>query len=321
MTIITDKIYGKIEVKEPILLELLKSPSILRLKTISQFGVPDKYYHFKNFSRYEHSVGVMILLQKLGAVLEEQIAGLLHDVSVLTFSHVADWVFSRGIDGVEDFHDKLHERLVKKTEIPKVLEKFNFSLERVLDLENFTLLEKEIPDLCVDRIDYALREFKYWLNPKIVKDCIKAFVNFNGEVVFKNKKAAFNFAKNFVELQTKHWGGYEAMIRYYLFSKLLKTALEKKIISERDFYKSEEFVLNKLENCSHKAIKEISTILKNKNLRNLKKKSGRKIFKKFRYVDPKIISDGKLIRLSKVEPKFLAIIDKHLRINKEGLFV
>jgi hypothetical protein len=82
--IINDKIYGKVKIEEPVLLKLLKSPSVLRLKNISQFGVPDLYYHFKNYSRYEHSVGVMILLRKLGATLEEQVAGLLHDVSVLT---------------------------------------------------------------------------------------------------------------------------------------------------------------------------------------------------------------------------------------------
>jgi hypothetical protein len=106
---INDKIYEKVEIEEPVLLELLKSSSVLRLKNISQFGVPDKYYHFKNYSRYEHSIGVMILLRKLGATLEEQIAGLLHDVSVLAFSHVIDWVFANGRDGVEDYHDSIHE--------------------------------------------------------------------------------------------------------------------------------------------------------------------------------------------------------------------
>jgi len=78
--LIKDKIFGKVKINEPVLLELLKSPPILRLKSISQFGVPDKYYHIKNFNRYEHSMGVMILLRKLGATPEEQIAGLLHDV-------------------------------------------------------------------------------------------------------------------------------------------------------------------------------------------------------------------------------------------------
>ena len=315
--IISDKVYGKIEIKEPVLLELLKSPSVLRLKNISQFGIPDKYYLiFKNYSRYEHSVGVMILLRKLGATLEEQIAGLLHDVSVLAFSHISDWVFANGRDGVEDYHDTIHEKFIKKTELPKILEKFNFSLERILNLENFSLLEKEIPDICADRIDYALRE----MNPKLVKDCIKFLVNYNKEIVFSDQKIAFDFAKNFLELQTKHWGRREAMIRYHLFSNALKIALAQKILSEKDFYKDETFVLKKFEKTQDRTIKELLKILRKKDIK-MKGNSGKKIIKKFRYVDPKIISNGKLIRLSQLSPKFVKILDKHRKINKKGLII
>ncbi len=319
--VINDKIYGKIKIKEPILLELLKSPSILRLKNISQFGIPDKYYHFKNFSRYEHSVGVMILLKKLGATLEEQIAGLLHDVSVLTFSHIADWVFASGREGTEDYHDTIHERFIKKTEIPKILKKFKFSLERILNEENFSLLENKIPDLCADRVDYSLREFKDWLNPNIVNNCIKELVNYNGEIVFSNQKIAFDFAVNFLELQNKHWGGQEAIIRYHLFSKALKIALDEKILLKKDFYKDEPFILNKFEDAQDKRIKEILKILKEKKIKNVKSDSGQKIIKKFRYVDPKIISNGKLVRLSKLNSEFTKIINRYRKINKKGLII
>lgn len=314
---INDKIYGKVNIEEPVLLELLKSPSILRLKKISQYGVPDKYYHHKNYSRYEHSVGVMILLRKLGAILEEQVAGILHDVSVLAFSHVTDWVFSKGRDGAEDYHDTIHEMFIKKTEIPKILEKFNFALERILNEESFSLLERKIPDLCADRIDYALRELK----PATVRSCVKGLVNYNGEIVFTNQKTAMDFATNFLELQTKHWGGYQAMMRYYLFSKALKTALAKKVLSERDFYKDEPFVLSKLEKGQDKTIKDMLKTLRDKGLKSVKNNSGKKIVKKFRYVDPKVISNGQLVRLSKIIPKFQIILNRHRQINQRGLIV
>ena len=318
--LIKDKIYGKLEIKEPVLLELLKSPSILRLKNISQFGVPDRYYHLKNYSRYEHSVGVMILLRKLGATLEEQVAGLLHDVSVLAFSHVTDWVFANGREGVEDYHNSIHEVFVKKTEIPKILEKFGFDLNRLLNEENFSLLERKIPDLCADRVDYALREFKHWLNPAILDVCIKGLVNYNGEIVFANQRAAMNFSVNFLELQTNHWGGYQAMARYYLFSEVLKIALDKKIILEKDFWRDEPFVLGRLEKTKDKTVGKLLRMLKDKKL-NINNKSGRRIVKKFRHVDPKIIFNGKLVRLSKLSPKFKKILEKHRRINQKGLVI
>lgn len=318
---INDPIYGSSEIKEPVLIELLKSPSILRLKKISQFGVPDKYYHFKNFSRYEHSVGVMVLLKKLGASLEEQVAGLLHDVSVLTFSHVIDWVFANGRQGIEDYHDSIHEKFIRKTEVPKILKKHGFSLSRIVDERNFPLLERKAPDLCADRIDYALREFKYWLNPKIVKSCIKDLTNLNGGIVFSIKKSAFNFASNYLELQTRHWGGRQAIARYHLFSQALKMSLEKGILNERDFYQDEPHVLKKIERSKDTPIRSILKILASKSLDGLDSKSGIKILKKFRYVDPILILDGRSVRLSSVSPRFKKMIDKHRKINQEGLVV
>jgi HD superfamily phosphohydrolase len=318
---INDKIYEEVNVEEPVLLELLKSPSVLRLKNISQFGVPDKYYHLKNYSRYEHSIGVMILLKKLGATLEEQVAGLLHDVSVLAFSHVIDWVFANGRDGVEDYHDSIHQRFLKRTEIPKILKKFDFALERIANEKNFSLLEKKIPDLCADRVDYALREFKLWLNPTLVRNCIKGLINYNGEIVFNNQKDAFDFATNFLELQTQHWGGYQGMMRYHLFSEALKIALTTNILSDKDFYKDEPFVLNKVEKDKNRRIKEILLILKKEDPKDIKNNLGKRIIKKFRYVDPKIISNGQLVKLSKIAPKFQAVIDRHKKINQKGLIV
>ncbi|MFA7319537.1 MAG: hypothetical protein WC022_02990 [Parcubacteria group bacterium] len=316
-----DKVYGEIEITEPILLELLASPVILRLKNISQYGIPDKYYFLKNFSRYEHCVGAMILLRNLGATLEEQVAGLLHDVSVLAFSHISDWVFGDGQKGTEDYHDSIHDIFVKQTDIPNILVKYGFSVERILDEKNFSLLERNAPALCADRVDYALREFEAWLNPEIIDICIKSLLNYEGEIVFSDIEAAAIFALNFLELQTKHWGGYEAMTRYHLFSKALKIAIDEKILSEKDFYEDENFVLDKFENIKNEEIQTVLKILRNNKLKTISGAQGEKIIKKFRYVDPKILVADKLVRLSEIDPDFSIILDKHRKINAEGLVV
>lgn len=145
--------------------------------------------------------------------------------------------------------------------------------------------------------------------------------NYNGEIVFTNQKTAFLFASNFLELQTRHWGGLESMIRYHLFSEALKLALQEEIIKKKDFYKDEPFILAKLENHKSQKIENILSLLKKKNLKDYRRNSGKKIFKKFRYVDPKVIIKGELIRLSCLSKDFTKLLEKHRKINEKGLFV
>ena len=87
-----DRIYGEKRIENPVISALVLSEPMQRLKKLNQFGLPDEFYHLKGFSQYEHSLGVMYLLQHLGTSEEEQVAGLLHDVSHRAFSHVYNWV-------------------------------------------------------------------------------------------------------------------------------------------------------------------------------------------------------------------------------------
>ena len=136
---IKDLVYGLEEITETVLIELIESAPIQRLKEIAQLGLPDEYHYRGGFSRYEHSVGVMILLRRLGANLEEQIAGLLHDVSHTAFSHVVDWVI--GDPEKEDYQDENHLKMIKNPVLPSILEKFGFDYEIIANHKNFSLLE------------------------------------------------------------------------------------------------------------------------------------------------------------------------------------
>ena len=110
--LIKDIVYGDVEIDEPVLIELINSDALQRLKHINQAGA-SKYIMPKPVTRFEHCVGAMILLKRLGASLEEQIAGLLHDVPHTAFSHVIDFVFKTCkldyLDKNHNYHEKHHE--------------------------------------------------------------------------------------------------------------------------------------------------------------------------------------------------------------------
>src|SRR3989338_7468896 len=151
--LIRDEIYGDVEITEPVLTELLNSSALLRLQKIQQFGTPNKYLPYPGYSRYKHSVGVLLLLRRLGANIEEQVAGLTHDVSHTAFSHIIDWVV--GSTAKEDFQDSNHRNYIYTSKLNEVFLKHGFDPEKLAVHYHYTLLEQDSPALCADRIDYA----------------------------------------------------------------------------------------------------------------------------------------------------------------------
>lgn len=313
-----DIIYGSFDIKEPALIELINSKPIQRLKGVAQYGIPDEFYHFKNYSRYEHSIGVMLLLRKFGAGLEEQIAGLLHDASTPSFSHVID-IVKDNLN--EDSHDANHENFLSSSELSKILLKYNFGVKKIADIQKFTLLEREAPNLCADRIDYALREFYHRINPSIVNPCLDNLQAFAGKFIFTSKVSAEIFGKNYLKCQTEHWGSPETCVRYYLFSQILKIALKEKIITQEDFSKDDYFVTHQLLISKNMQINNLLNTLSGKlEFEVVDENPQLDLKKKFRHVDPEYLENGVLHHLSENQ-SYKAFLEEHRAINKKGVKV
>lgn len=62
---IKDSIYGEMQV-EPILEQLIKTQAVQRLKGVHQGGASYLVNPKWNVTRYEHSVGVMMLIRLMG---------------------------------------------------------------------------------------------------------------------------------------------------------------------------------------------------------------------------------------------------------------
>jgi len=88
--VIHDRIYGDHTITEPVLIDLLKSPSVLRLSRVGQHGITSFVGLTPNVTRFEHSVGAFLVVRQVGGTVTEQVVGLLHDISHTAFSHVID---------------------------------------------------------------------------------------------------------------------------------------------------------------------------------------------------------------------------------------
>lgn len=84
------KIHGEYRITEPVLIELLLSEPVQRLKHVLQHGITGLIGLTPRpaVDRHEHSVGAMLLVRAAGGTIEAQAAALLHDVAHTALSHV-----------------------------------------------------------------------------------------------------------------------------------------------------------------------------------------------------------------------------------------
>lgn len=311
---IIDNLYGEHKITEPVLLELLETDAMQRLKGVAQYGWEHKNYPYPGFSRYEHSVGVMILLARHKTSLKEKVAGLLHDVSHTVFSHITDYAFGHEKD--EDLHDNIRKKYFLKTDAKKILTKYGYDYKEISDIKNFRLLKRDIPHLCADNIDYALREFKLWANPKAVDEILADIVVIDENYIFKKINLAQEFANTFLRLQTEHWGSFNATSRFCRMAKILQITLQDKILTLDDLFTEDQAVIDKIYQSQRQ---DLIKILEDAQGEEITNRIDRAINKKFRYVDPPVLIDGISRDLSQIDLAFASNLERHQIINKQGL--
>lgn len=243
---IIDRVYGEIEITDPVIIDLINSPTLERLKGVDQAGYFELSFPGTRHSRFEHSVGVYALLTRYGASLEERIAGLIHDVSHTAFSHCADYVLADS-GAKQDHQDNTFKTFVRASTIPEILAAHGFDLERILDDRNFPLKETLLPDLCADRIDYSLR----WAVIAYGKDAqadsfLEHLTAEKNTWIFRDFESAQAYAELFRQLNATYFSGIQSATMFRTVGDYLKHALAKRYITEQDLYTTDSEVLEKI---------------------------------------------------------------------------
>ena len=244
-----DSIYGEFDITEPVILELINSPLLQRLKGVDQGGYEPLYVkRGSSCNRFDHSVGVYLLLRKYKAPIEEQIIGLIHDVSHSCFSHCIDYVLKNGSEKNQSLQDDVFDNFVKNSEIKEIIEKHGFDINYILNNDNFPLLEKDLPSLCADRIDYLLRDACSFqeLDEKDKSNILENLITENQNWVLKNLENARKYASSFSKMNAIYWSGLRSAIMLRVVGDFLKHSLEKNYITEEDLYTTDNFVIEKI---------------------------------------------------------------------------
>ncbi|MGL4849254.1 MAG: HD domain-containing protein [Clostridium sp.] len=319
--VIEDKIYGRFQV-EKVIEEIIYTREIQRLKGIHQGGGSYLVNSKWDSSRYSHSVGVMLLIRLLGGSIEEQIAGLLHDISHTAFSHTVDVALG---NKDEDYHEKIYEKIIEGSKIKEILERYNLNSEDILfNEEKWTILERKMPGLCADRVDYTLRDmYTYGF---IEKEEVERFLPYlkvcNGEIVI----TSIEKAKWFVETYTKEVVDFfRSPLNVYAndtLGKAMKISLDLKEITLEDLMKEDKDIYSKLQNSSSKEVRNLIESL-NENIKVKEDKENYNIHtrQKVRIVDPTVEIEGELFKASEKSEEIEGVIEKTLRTVEADIYI
>jgi HD superfamily phosphohydrolase len=293
-----DRVYGRIEVSDPKVLALIEGPTFQRLKGVRQAGPSAIAFPFKNVTRFEHSVGVFHLLRTLGADRREQVAGLLHDVSHTAFSHAVDFLVT---SAEQDHHESLKPILLNRPDVALALARMGYAPEDFYDDARYPLLERPLPSVCADRLDYFLRDGTACrvVQRGDINRILGDVKVVDQTIVFSDLKVARLVVDLFAVMNRDWWASPVEAYIYNEFADALREGIRLGVLDDDDLLSEDDAVLAKLDAARVPAIdRTLETIRRF----DPDRAAGYvpRIAPKQRWLDPHVLVDGAPRRLSEL---------------------
>jgi uncharacterized protein len=300
-----DPVYGNCQITEPVILDVMDSAAMRRLQGVLQHGISGLIGITRPISRFEHSVGAMLLVRRLGAAVPEQIAALLHDVSHTAFSHVIDYVY--GSHDSQSYHDEVKEEYLATTDLPAVLAQHGYNWRDFIHEEHYPLLEQPAPALCADRLDYFLRDSLDLglATPVDIERILAHLVVHDGRIVTDDITTARQLAYTYLAADQNSWANFREVGLYELAATAIKRGLEVGAISQADIWGTDAAAWAKLQ-ASPDPDLQTTLRLVHPDTQFVWDEANPtfRISTKLRTIDPDVLQNGRLHRLSSLDPHF-----------------
>ncbi|MEE4194864.1 MAG: HD domain-containing protein [Anaerolineae bacterium] len=310
---IQDRIYGQIEITDPLIIDLIHTQPMQRLKRISQDGACHFLQPHINGTRFEHSIGVWHLSKLFQRSREEQAASLLHDVPHTAFSHVIDYVVG---DANQEYHERFFEKIVMASEIPGILAKYGVDLAGVMDVERFPLLENSLPDVSTDRLDYFLRDgLMLNLMPQfLIDETLRQIRSDADKLYFEDLRLAATLAILFMNCTKLIWSEPNSIGSWSLLANAIKIGYDEGWVTEEDFFSDDETLMNKLQASNDARVQtNLNRLQPGRYFKYAPKESAEFYRKnKARYIDPLVKTGKGFQRVSALVHNFKVAVDEFI---------
>ena len=318
--IVHDIVYGPAEITQPVLLDLLASDAVQRLHGVLQHGITAMIGITRPTTRFEHSVGTMLLVRRLGADLREQIAALLHDVSHTAFSHVIDYVY--GEHDRQGYHEEHKEAFVARSDLPEILSRHGYNWQALIREEDFSLLEQPAPALCADRIDYFLRD-SLELDPsapKQIPEVLQHLTVWEERIVVNDIDTARWLARTYIACDQASWANFREVGLYEVTAQAIRIALRLGTIGEDNFWGTDTELWAKLNQGNDPELRDqLALVSASTQFVWDETAPTFRVSTKVRTIDPAVLLAGQARPLSALDPEFAAYRQAYLE-SKQGLW-
>lgn len=315
-----DRIYGSAEITSPAILALTNTNAMQRLKSVLQHGITALIGITQPTTRFEHSVGAMLFVERMGGDEAEQIAALLHDVSHTAFSHVIDHVF--GDPNSQSYHDEQKEAYIAGTDIPATLAQFGYDWRDFLREEDYPILEQPSPRLCADRVDYFLRDAQEHglLSNAEITTILAHLIVHGGRIVCDDASVARLIGERFMAADDFSWSDFREVGLYELTAQAIKRGLTVGALTMGDIWGTDEPAWRKLHQYPDGELRRLLALI-NPNTGFVwdEENPHFRVKTKIRTVDPDVLIDDQLAPLSYWDPEFDDIRSNYLQ-RKQGVW-
>lgn len=240
----------------PVIKALAETPAVQRLRGVGmncgcEYTSFPRFLTCKPYSRFDHSLGVGLIVWHFTHDEKQTAAGLLHDISTPVFAHVVD--FLNG-DYLTQESTELDTRAVilASSELCGVLQQFGLTVDEVCDYHLYPIADNDTPQLSADRLEYTvgnLLSFGFADLPAVTRmyEDLTVTENEQGipELAFCSGTQALAFARGALRC-SKVYVSDEDRFSMEALAQLLKKALSDGVLSRGDLMTAEPDVIAKL---------------------------------------------------------------------------
>ncbi len=292
-----------------VLEEVWNAPELIRLDEVGmhcgcEYTSFDLFKGLKKYSRREHSYGVMSIVYHFSHDTPSSLAAAFHDIATPCFSHVIDFLH-QDFERQESTEKGTDQIINNSLFIQKLLKTVQISPNQVIDYHQYPIADNDSPKLSADRLEYSLANminfgFADKAEVQSLYDDIQVSKNEYGEteLCFQSIDTALRFGELVLQ-SSRLYVCKEDRFSMFALSYLIKHAIDDGVVNESDLYLDEPVFLKKL--CSSSKYKRWWTEFKSLSLFEESDKPKPHFYRipaKHRYIDPFVISRGRLSKLS-----------------------